>query len=71
MRKYFLHESKEKKFKGTDARMLASILVDLNYNVGRWQAMKHSECETWRSIYNELRDIDKEVADRSHIFVSV
>ena len=54
MGKYFLHESKEKKFKGTDARMLASILVDLNYDVGRWQAMKHSECQTWRSIYNEL-----------------
>ena len=71
MGKYFLHESKEKKFKGIDARMITSILGDLNYDIGCWQGMKYSKCQTWRSIYQELRDIDKELADRSHMFVSV
>ena len=71
MGKYFLRESKEKKFTGIDARMLTSILIDLNYDVGRWLAMKHSKCQTWRSIYNELPDINKELADRTHMFFNV
>ena len=71
MGKYFLHESQEKKFKGIDARMITSILGDLNYDIGCWQGMKYSKCRKWRAIYNELRDIDKELADRSHMFVSV
>ena len=51
--------------------MITSILSNSNYNIACGQVLKYSKCRTWRSIYNELRDIDKELADRSHMFVSV
>lgn len=71
MGKYFLHDSENKSFHGIDSRMITSLLGDLNYDIGKWQAMKYSKCETWRNIYQELALIDKELAEKTHMFVSV
>ena len=38
--------------------MITSILSNSNYNIACGQVLKYSKCRTWRSIYNELRDID-------------
>lgn len=71
MGKYMLHERQEKSFLGIDARMITTLLGELNYDFGRWQGMKYTKYATWRAIYLELREIDEYLADKVHMFVSV
>ena len=71
MGKYYFHDNERKQFLGIDSGIITSILGDLNYDFGRWQGMKYTKYKVWREIYAELKNIDEDLADKTHMFISV
>lgn len=69
--KYFPRDSEEKMHNGIDYRLFTSLFVDLNFDLGHWQKIKHSKCKIWQSVFQELRLVDEELADHVHLFLSV
>ena len=69
--KYFLQDNEPKVYGGVDVRLFSSIFVDHNHDLGKWQYISHARDELWKSIYDDLKEIDEDLANYVHKYVCI